>query len=70
MEQGPGRQERPRPKGNDMEQYQEVCRIIRSVPNYTSIFIDSVRGIGSNVKGRTKTKRCKSVSFSFCFVSA
>ena len=30
-------------KGNDMEQYHEVCRITMSALNYTCIFIDFVR---------------------------
>ena len=41
-----------------MEQYQEVCRITLSVPNYTCIYLDFVRGFGSYVKGLPKTKRC------------
>ena len=44
-------------RGSDMEQYQEVCRMIRYVPNYTCIFLDFVRGFGSYVKGLPKTKR-------------
>ena len=34
-----------------MEHYQEVCRITRSVPNYTCIFLDFVREFVSYVKG-------------------
>ena len=40
-----------------MEQYQEVCRISRSVPNYTCIFLDFVCQLGSYVKGLPKMKR-------------
>ena len=54
-------------KGSDMEQYLEVCRITRSVPNYTYIFIDFVHRIGSYVKVLAKTKPCKLVSFRFRF---
>ena len=42
-------------------------KIIRLVPNYTYIFIDLVRGIGSYVKGLPKTKPCKSFSFTVSF---
>ena len=45
-----------------MEQYQGVCIITRSVPNYTCIFLDFVHGFGSYVKGMPKTKRCNSVA--------
>ena len=58
---------RPRPKDSYMEQYQEVCRITRSVPNYTSNVLDFVGGFGSHVKGLLKMKQCNSVSFSFPF---
>ena len=47
---------RPRTKGSDMEQYQKVCRVTRSVSNYTCIFLDFVRRFGSYVKGLPKTK--------------
>ena len=54
-------------KGHDLEQYWEVCRLTRTVPKYTFIFKDFIRGIGSNVKGLPKTKQCKSFSFSVSF---
>ena len=52
--QSPERLKRPQPKGSDMEQYQEVCRITRSVPNYTCVFLDFLRGFSSYVKGLPK----------------
>ena len=45
-----------------MEQYQEVCRITRSVPNYTCILLDFICRLGSYVKGLLKKKRCNSVA--------
>ena len=45
-----------------MKQYQKVCRITRSVPNYyTCIFLDFVRRFSSYVKGLLKTKQYNSV---------
>ena len=43
----------------------EVCRITRSVPNYTCIFLDFVCGFSSYVKGLLKTKQCNAVSVLF-----
>ena len=45
-----------------MEQYQEGYRITRSVPNYTCIFLDFARRLGSYVKGLPKTKPCNWVA--------
>ena len=45
-----------------MEQYQEVCRITRFVPNYTCIFLEFIPGFGSYVKVLPKTKQCNSVA--------
>ena len=56
-------------KGKDMEQYQEVCRITRSVPNYTCSFLDFVCQFGSYVKGLPKTKR-KNLVFGYILGSA
>ena len=51
-----------------MEQYQEVCRITMSAPNYTCIFLDFFHGFGSYVKGLPKMKQSKSVFFFFVVV--
>ena len=56
-------------KGKDMEQYQEVCRITMSVPNYTCIFLDFVCQFGSYVKGLPKMKR-KNLVFGYSLGSA
>ena len=47
-------------KGSDMEQFQEVCRITRSVPNYTCIFLDFVFGFRSYEEKKT-------MQFGYCF---
>ena len=43
-----------------MERYKEDCRITRSVPNYTCIFLDFVRGFDTYMKDMPKTKQCNS----------
>ena len=52
-----------------MEQYQEVCRITRSVSNYACISVDFVHGFNSYVKSLPKTKLCNAVAISVRFGS-